>query len=63
MFKINEKEYDETKLEGKAKVAFENLKLLQRERDDFLLKIERNRILVSHYSKIIEDNLPKEDKK
>tara|TARA_Y100000310_G_scaffold12402_1_gene12782 strand:- start:525 stop:716 length:192 start_codon:yes stop_codon:yes gene_type:complete len=63
VFKINEKEYDETKLEGKAKVAFENLKLLQRERDDFLLKIERNRILVSHYSKIIEDNLPKEDKK
>ena len=63
-FTINSKEYDEGKLEGKAKVAFANLELLQKERDDFLLRIERNRILVGHYSKIIEDNLPNgEDKK
>ena len=63
-FKINNKEYDETKLEGKAKVAFANLELLQKERDDHILRIERNRILVGHYSKIIEDNLPNgEDKK
>ena len=63
-FTINSKEYDEGKLEGKAKIAFENLKVLQKERDDFLLRIERNRILVGHYSKIIEDNLPNgEDKK
>ena len=57
-FTINSKEYDEGKLEGKAKIAFENLKVLQKERDDFLLRIERNRILVGHYSKIVEDNLP-----
>ena len=57
-FTINNKEYDEGKLEGKAKIAFENLKVLQKERDDFLLRIERNRILVGHYSKIVEDNLP-----
>ena len=63
-FTINSKEYDEGKLEGKAKIAFENLKVLQKERDDHILRIERNRILVGHYSKIIEDNLPNgEDKK
>ena len=63
-FTINNKEYSEEKLEGKAKIAFANLELLQKERDDFLLRIERNRILVGHYSKIIEDNLPNgEDKK
>jgi hypothetical protein len=63
-FTINNKEYDEGKLEGKAKIAFENLKVLQKERDDHILRIERNRILVGHYSKIIEDNLPNgEDKK
>ena len=63
-FTINNKEYSEEKLEGKAKIAFENLKVLQKERDDHILRIERNRILVGHYSKIIEDNLPNgEDKK
>ena len=63
-FTINNKEYDEGKLEGKAKIAFANLQLLQKERDDYILRIERNRILVGHYSKIIEDNLPNgEDKK
>ena len=63
-FKINNKEYDETKLEGKAKVAFANLELLQKERDEFLFRIERNRILVGHYTKVIQDNLPNgEDKK
>ena len=63
-FTINSKEYDEGKLEGKAKIAFENLKVLKKERDDHILRIERNRILVGHYSKIIEDNLPNgEDKK
>ena len=63
-FTINSKEFDEGKLEGKAKIAFENLKVLQKERDDHILRIERNRILVGHYSKIIEDNLPNgEDKK
>mgnify|MGYP003142800421 CR=1 FL=1 len=63
-FTINNKEYDEKKLEGKGKIAFENLKLLQKERDDYILKIERNRILVGYYSKVVEDNFSNgEDKK
>jgi len=63
-FTINNKEYDEKKLGGKARVAFVNLELLQKERDDYLLKIERNRILVGYYSKVVEDNFSNgEDKK
>jgi hypothetical protein len=38
--------------------------LLQKERDDYILKIERNRILVGYYSKVVEDNFSNgEDKK
>jgi len=33
MFTIDKKQYDETKLEGKAKIAFANFRLLLQEKD------------------------------
>ena len=54
MFTLDKKEYDETKLDDKGKVAFNNVQVLAK---------EKNKILSEHYSKVLQDNLPKEDKK
>ena len=63
MFTLDKKEYDETKLDDKGKIAFNNVKVLAKEKNDLLHKLEQNKILSEHYSKVLQDNLPKEDKK
>ena len=63
MFKIENKEYDETKLEDKGKRALANIQLLAKERDTLLLQLERNKILTEHYTSIVKANLPKEEEK
>ena len=63
MFTLDKKEYDETKLDDKGKIAFNNVKVLTKEKNDLLHSLEKNKILSEHYSKIFQDNLPKEDKK
>ena len=62
MFTLDKKEYDETKLDDKGKVAFNNIKVLTSERDKLLHSLEKNKILTEHYSKVLQDNLPKEGK-
>jgi hypothetical protein len=63
MFTLDKKEYDETKLDDKGKIAFNNVKVLVKEKNDLLHQLEKNKILSEHYSKVLQDNLPKEDKK
>ena len=63
MFTLDKKEYDETKLDNKGKVAFNNVKILSSERDNLLHQLEKNKILSEHYSKVLQENLPKEGKK
>ena len=63
MFTVDKKEYDETKLDDKGKVAFNNVKILTKERENLLHQLEKNKILSEYYSKVLQDNLPKEDKK
>ena len=63
MFTLDKKEYDETKLDEKGKVAFNNVKVLAKEKNDLLHKIEQNQILSNHYSEVLKNNLPKGDKK
>ena len=63
MFTIDKKEYDETKLDNKGKIAFNNVQILAKERETLLHSLEKNKILSEHYSKVLQDNLPKEDKK
>ncbi len=58
MFTFEKKEYDEKKLEGKGKVAFENIKIIQKSKDDLLHKLEQQRILEAHYTEILKTNLP-----
>ena len=63
MFTLDKKEYDETKLDDKGKIAFNNVKVLSKEKNDLLHSLEKNKIISEHYSKVLQDNLPKEDKK
>ena len=64
MFAIDKKEYDEKKLEGKAKIAFNNFRILTEDKDRLLMQLERNKILSDHYSEVLKKNLPNgEDKK
>ena len=63
MFTLDGKEYDENKLEGGAKIAFNNVQVLAKEKNNLLHQLEKNKILSEHYSKVLQDNLPKEDKK
>ena len=63
MFTLDKKEYDETKLDDKGKVAFNNVKVLTKERENLLHSLEKNKIFSEHYSKVLQDNLPKEGKK
>ena len=63
MFTLDKKEYDETKLDNKGKIAFNNVQVLTKERETLVHSLEKNKILSEHYSKVLQDNLPKEDKK
>ena len=64
MFTIDKKEYDEIKLNGKAKVAFNNVQILLNEKTDLMHRLEKNKILSEHYSEVLKKNLPNgEDKK
>tara|TARA_R100000306_G_C4261128_1_gene85359 strand:+ start:320 stop:514 length:195 start_codon:yes stop_codon:yes gene_type:complete len=64
MFTIDKKEYDERKLGGKAKIAFNNFRILTEDKDRLLMQLERNKILSDHYSEVLKKNLPNgEDKK
>ena len=44
-FTIDEKKYDEKKLEGKAKIAFNNFTVLLNEKNDLMHKLEKNKIV------------------
>ena len=64
MFTIDKKEYDEAKLDGKAKVAFTNVQVLLNEKNDLMHRLKKNKILSEHYSEVLKKNLPNgEDKK
>jgi len=64
MFTIDKKEYDETKLDGKAQVALNNVFVLLNEKYDLMHRLAKNRILSEHYSEVLKKNLSNgEDKK
>jgi hypothetical protein len=63
MFTLDGKEYDETKLDDKGKVAFNNVKQLTEKRSELAVELERVQVLIGYYSTMIKDNLPVEDLK
>ena len=61
MFTLDGKEFDENKLEGKAKIAFNNVKQLTEKRNELVVEVETLAILMEHYAKIVKDNIPLKD--
>ena len=57
MFTIDEKKYDEKKLEGEAKIAFNNVTVLLNEKNKLIHRLENNKILSEHYSEVLKNNL------
>ena len=47
MFTLDKKEYDETKLDDKGKVAFNNVKVLAKEKNDLLHSLEKNKYFLN----------------
>ena len=63
MFTLDGKEFDESKLEGKAKIAFNNVKQLTEKRNELVVELERVQVLIGHYSTMVKDNIPIENSK
>ena len=58
MFTIDKKEYDETKLDDKAKIAVNNVTVLLNEKKNLMHRLEKNQILSKHYSEMLKESLP-----
>tara|TARA_B100001250_G_C19644500_1_gene719765 strand:- start:168 stop:341 length:174 start_codon:yes stop_codon:yes gene_type:complete len=46
---------DEKKVSREVTVAIENIKQLEEQRDVMMVNLERNRILLEHYTKIVKE--------
>tara|TARA_B100001093_G_scaffold250442_1_gene239930 strand:- start:50 stop:223 length:174 start_codon:yes stop_codon:yes gene_type:complete len=46
---------DEKKISREVTVAIENIKQLEEQRNVLMLNLERNRILLEHYTKIVKE--------
>jgi|TARA_R100001460_G_scaffold56126_2_gene95570 hypothetical protein len=57
MFKLDDKEYDETKLNDKGKFSFAQLQTLAQKKNAVLADLNNLDILVSHYSSILQEEV------
>ncbi len=61
MFTLDNKEYDETKLNKEGKFAYAQLQVLATKKNSVLADLNNLDILISHYSDILKKELPKEE--
>jgi hypothetical protein len=59
---VDGKTFDEKKLSKEARIALENVNQLNKARDTLVLNLERNRILLSHYTNMVKKDVLKEKK-
>jgi len=62
MFTFDSIEYDETKLSEEGKVAFVQLQNLAQRRNQLSMEYDNLQILSNHYTDILKNNLPEEEK-
>ena len=63
MFKLDDKEYDETKLSNKGKFSFAQLQMLGQKKNDILADLNNLDVLVNHYYSILKEEVKEEVKK
>lgn len=57
MFKLDDKEYDETKLSDKGKFSFAQLQTLNQKKNAVLADLNNLDVLVSHYSSVLQEEV------
>lgn len=62
MFTLDDKQYDENKLNDEGKIALQNLQVINQDSNQLKIKLNHNEILIKHYIDILKNNLPKEEK-
>jgi len=62
MFTLDDKQYDENKLNDEGKVALQNLQIINQDSTQLKVKLNHNEILLKHYIDIVKNNLPEEEK-
>ena len=63
MFKFDDKEYDESKLSDKGKVAFIQLQNIMNRNNQISMEQDQINVLAQHYNAILKEELPKEEAK
>tara|TARA_R100001480_G_scaffold41905_1_gene54612 strand:+ start:242 stop:454 length:213 start_codon:yes stop_codon:yes gene_type:complete len=63
MFTLDEKEYDESKLNDQGKLALIQMQAIANKRNQLTIQNDELNVLAEHYTKLLKDNLPKEEKK
>ena len=61
MFTIDKKEYDETKLSEKARIAIAQLQLVAKNKYELTWSLQNQEVLQAHYAKVIQEELPKKE--
>jgi len=62
MFTYEDKKYDETKMNNEGKVAFVQLNNISNRDAQLNMEKENLKILAEHYTNILKNNLPEEEK-
>ena len=62
-FKIDNKDYDSEKLSDKGKVYLGRLQNIQVKQQQITLEVADINVLKNHYSKLLKEELPKEEVK
>jgi len=62
MFTLDDKQYDENKLNDEGKIAFQNLQVINQDQSQLKVKFTHNEVLLKHYLDILKKHLPEEEK-
>ena len=63
MFTLEDKKYDETKMNNEGKIAFVQLNNISNRDAQLNMEKENLKVLAEHYTNILKNNLPEEEKR
>ena len=63
MFTLEDKKYDETKMNNEGKIAFVQLQNISNRDAQLNMEKENLKVLGEHYTNILKNNLPEEEKR
>jgi hypothetical protein len=61
-FKMDNKDYDEKKLNDKGRMAFGQLQQINQRKMQLTIEFQNQEVLQKHYGAILKEELPKDEK-